>query len=122
MSMDSPASKRSPYIRSIREVVENDTDRCMIFEWMDGHGVLLCIQVSLIMDPKSMKPVNTLEDVNPNNILVSEATSSSPLVKPADLEGCKSTHICHRKICRGSGGSIQDSHAISIFSVFALPL
>jgi hypothetical protein len=26
---------RSPYIRSIREVVENKTDRCMIFEWMD---------------------------------------------------------------------------------------
>lgn len=28
--------RKSPYIRSLHEVVDNGTDRCMIFEWMDS--------------------------------------------------------------------------------------
>jgi hypothetical protein len=27
--------RNSPYIRSIREVIDNGTDQCMVFEWMD---------------------------------------------------------------------------------------
>ena len=27
--------QHSPYIRSIREVIDNGTDKCMVLEWMD---------------------------------------------------------------------------------------
>ncbi|QKX64548.1 uncharacterized protein TRUGW13939_11723 [Talaromyces rugulosus] len=95
--------KRSPYIRSQREVTENN--QCMVFEWMGcdlwslrnkqqssnslflktvASSVLNALVAFLDMDGNGAA-VHT--DVNPNNILVSEASSASPSVKLADLEG-----------------------------------
>ena len=34
---DFKSVRDSPYIRELREVVDNGTDRCMIFEWMDTN-------------------------------------------------------------------------------------
>lgn len=31
-----PCIRSSPYIRAMREVIDNDEDKCMVFEWMDS--------------------------------------------------------------------------------------
>ncbi|KAK2807229.1 hypothetical protein FQN50_005516 [Emmonsiellopsis sp. PD_5] len=97
--------RRSPYIRAIQEVIDNGTDKCMIFEWMDSDlwslrgakhelgpsflkvtakSVLEAVRVFADMDGQGAA-VHT--DINPNNILVSGAKTSTPIVKLADLEG-----------------------------------
>lgn len=121
--------RESPYIRSLHEVVDNDTDKCMVFQWMDSDlwslrkqrhqlnpqlpkivakSVLKALVAFDYMDGQGAG-VHTGEswsrfdidlygwwlllthdlDVNPNNILVDGADTSSTVVKLSDLGGCK---------------------------------
>ncbi|KAM5431934.1 hypothetical protein McanMca71_005900 [Microsporum canis] len=87
----------------MHEVVDNDMDRCMVFEYLDtdlwslraraqelGQPFLKAVATSIL------EAVNTFSDmdghftalhtdINPNNVLVSKADSPKPIVKLADL-------------------------------------
>ncbi|KMP08082.1 hypothetical protein CIHG_09228 [Coccidioides immitis H538.4] len=93
----------SPYIRAMHEVVDNSTDRCMVFECLDtdlwslraraqelgqpflkitAKSILEAVKVFSDMDGH-FTAVHT--DINPNNVLVSNVDSPKPTVKLADL-------------------------------------
>ncbi|EGD91919.1 CMGC protein kinase [Trichophyton rubrum D6] len=93
----------SPYIRALHEVVDNDTDRCMVFEYLDtdlwslraraqelGQPFLKAAARSILEAVKAFSDMDghftaLHTDINPNNVLVSKADSPKPIVKLADL-------------------------------------
>ncbi|EFQ97409.1 CMGC protein kinase [Nannizzia gypsea CBS 118893] len=95
--------KSSPYIRAIYEVIDNDIDRCMVFEWMDTdlwtlrpRAQELCRPFLKATAKPILKVIKAFSDmdgqdavvntgINPNNILVSNVDSPQPLVKLSDL-------------------------------------
>ncbi|KAK2811045.1 hypothetical protein FQN50_002380 [Emmonsiellopsis sp. PD_5] len=111
--------QNSPVIRSLHEAVDNGTDKCLVFEWMDSDlwslrhqrrspsnalpkvvakSVLQALTAFADMDGQGAA-VHT--DVNPNNILVSGADSASPIVKLADLGGLIRSGRCFDERIQG---------------------
>ncbi|KAF3481151.1 uncharacterized protein GIQ15_03910 [Arthroderma uncinatum] len=87
----------------MREVIDNGTDQCMVFEYLDtdlwslranaqelgqpflkatAKSILEAVKVFSDMDGH-FTAVHT--DINPNNVLVSDVDSSKPIAKLADL-------------------------------------
>ncbi|PGH16446.1 CMGC protein kinase [Helicocarpus griseus UAMH5409] len=101
--------KKNPYIRSLREVISNDTDRCMVLEWMGqdlkqvkkleykprllflkivARSVLKALTAFADMDGQG-PGVHTgkNQDVDLKNILTHDPWGNNPVIKLADLGG-----------------------------------
>ncbi|PGH19866.1 CMGC protein kinase [Polytolypa hystricis UAMH7299] len=95
--------RNSPYITSMYEAIDNGTDKCMVFEWLDHNlwslryqkrarnsalpktaakSVLQALTALSNMDGQG---AGVHADIYPHNIMVSDADSPSPTVKLGDL-------------------------------------
>ncbi|DAA74163.1 TPA_exp: Uncharacterized protein A8136_3661 [Trichophyton benhamiae CBS 112371] len=87
----------------MHEDVDNDTDRCMVLEYLDTDLWSLRTRAQKLGDPflkataksilEAVKVFSDMDghitalhtDINPNNVLVSKADSPKPIIKLADL-------------------------------------
>ena len=104
---------RSPHIRALLDLIGHDESephtsdasrpQCMVFEWMDtdlwqlpSGGLRPGSQVPRIVAKSVLEALAVVDDlkgvhtdVNPNNVFVSGANGSQPIVKLGDLGCCK---------------------------------
>ncbi|KAH9213192.1 kinase-like domain-containing protein, partial [Leptodontidium sp. 2 PMI_412] len=94
---------RSPYIRSLREYINNDDSHCLVLEWMDNTlwetkeastqaksnvfktVAKSCLEALAVFGDMDGTGQYVHADLNPNNILMSGFSSPTPVVKLADL-------------------------------------
>ncbi|KAI9730974.1 MAG: hypothetical protein M1834_005435 [Cirrosporium novae-zelandiae] len=116
---------KSPYIRFLREYINNGESDCLVFEWMDSilwetkeENTQAKAKVFKTVAKSCLEALATFRDMdgtgqyihadlNPNNILVSGFSNSTPATKLADLGWTTRADSKEERVIRIQGDAIR---------------